>query len=406
MAWNSSIINVTFCVVEDEEPHDEAHQEFYEVSRMITGLILYPCICFPGLLGNILTLIVLSQNNMRTSTNAFLSALAVSDGIKLINDILYFLVIVFYKTDTTIGNRAYGYLYPYAHFIFNMSTCVSSWLTVSVAVERYILVCHPTRARTICNRQRAVYTCVGVYLVMIALAIPSALRYRTIWCIDPETNVSMIHVMLTEMWKNQTFVITYTWAQNLIRSIIPLVVLVALNACIIGALRKTRANKRNNSRHRVTVMMIIVIVVFMVCITPDAIMSTVFGYGYHEAGNLVKGIREFTDTLLALNAATNFIVYCVFNKVFRNSFTSLCCRDQSPSKFTKEMDESQYRRLSEAKSNAKSNNDAVKAAKMAILKARNSTGVPPQQFPLTQTTCHQDSKPQTTINSQTPPNSV
>ncbi|XP_050404494.1 nociceptin receptor [Patella vulgata] len=350
MALNSTGINFTLCMSEDEEPHHEAHQEFYEVSRMITGLILYPCICFPGLLGNILTIIVLSQTNMRTSTNAFLSALAVADGIKLINDILYFLVIVFYKTDTTIGNRAYGYLYPYAHFIFNMSVCVSSWLTVSVAVERYILVCHPTRARNVCSRKRAVYTCIAVYVVMTALALPSALRYRTIWCLDPETNVSMIHVMLTDMWKNQTFVITYTWAQNLIRSIIPLIVLVALNMCIIGALRKTRANKRNNSRHRVTVMMIMVIVVFMVCITPDAIMSTVFGFGYHEAGNLVKGVREFTDTLLALNAASNFVIYCLFNKVFKNSFTNLCCQVKSPNKFQTEMDESQYRRLSEAKS--------------------------------------------------------
>ncbi|XP_046558655.1 FMRFamide receptor-like [Haliotis rubra] len=343
-----------FCPVE-EEP-DTTNQEFFRIAQLITGLILYPAVCIPGLLGNILTVIVLTKRNMLTSTNAFLSALAISDAIKLINDILYVLVTIFSKTDDVMGNRAYGYLYPYAHFIFNMSVCVSSWLTVSVAVERYILVCHPTRARALCSRYRAVVTCVVVYIIMTVVALPSAFRYRTKWCYDQSLNESMLHVELTELYHNQVFVSAYTWAQNLLRSIIPLLVLVALNACIIGALRKTRANKRNSSRHRVTVMMIMVIVVFMVCITPDAIMSTVFGFGYHEAGPLVKGIREFTDTLLALNAAINFVIYCLFNKVFRQSFAQLCCRTKNPKKLQTEMDESQYRRLSEAKNNNKNNN--------------------------------------------------
>ncbi|KAL8608088.1 hypothetical protein ACOMHN_023904 [Nucella lapillus] len=174
---NLSLSNTTYwCWNQSAQPHDEEFYEFYETSQFITGLILYPCICIPGLLGNIITLLVLSHRNMRTSTNAFLSALAVADSIKLINDLLYFCTILLLRTDDEIGNRAYGYLYPYAHFIFSMSVCVSSWLTVSVAVERYILVCHPTRARNVCNRGRAVTVCAGVFLVMSALALPSALR--------------------------------------------------------------------------------------------------------------------------------------------------------------------------------------------------------------------------------------
>lgn len=183
--WGRDLLNITstesssvfWCRNESAMPHEETFVEFYQTARFVTGLILYPCICIPGLLGNVLTLIVLWERNMRTSTNAFLSALAVSDSIKLINDLLYFLSILLLRTDDTIGNRAYGYLYPYAHFIFSMSVCVSSWLTVSVAVERYIMVCHPTRARHLCSRQRAVTVCVAVYIIMTTLALPSALRY-------------------------------------------------------------------------------------------------------------------------------------------------------------------------------------------------------------------------------------
>ncbi|CAL1531229.1 unnamed protein product, partial [Lymnaea stagnalis] len=327
--------------------------------QIITGLVIYPLVCFPGVVGNILTIFVLSRRNMQTSTNAFLSALAVADSIKLINDILYFFVIVFMRTSTRLGNMSYGYLYPYAHFVFSLSVCVSSWLTVSVAVERYIMVCHPTRARAMWSRRRAVILCTLIYVVMTSLALPSALRYRTIRCVDRATNVSKLDVELTEMWKNKLFVTSYTWTQNLLRSIIPLIVLVILNTCIISALRRTKAKRRKNARHRVTIMMIVVILAFLICITPDAILSTVFGFGYHEAGYLPRGIREITDTLLAINAGVNFLIYCAFNQVFRKSFAHICCPNtRQTNTWMTELDESTYRRLSEAKSLLMSNNNS------------------------------------------------
>ena len=71
---------------------DQEYKEFYETAQFTTGLILYPIICCVGITGNVLVLIVLNQHNMTNSTNVFLSALAVADLIKLLNDTLYFIV--------------------------------------------------------------------------------------------------------------------------------------------------------------------------------------------------------------------------------------------------------------------------------------------------------------------------
>ena len=182
--YNAEMTNgaMMLCKNESIETHDETYDAFYATAQFFTGLILYPCICIPGLMGNFLTLLVFSKRHMRSSTNAFLSALAVADSIKLLNDLLYFLTILLLRADEVIGNHVYGYLYPYAHFIFSLSVCVSSWLTVSVAVERYVMVCHPTRARRMCTRERAVSVCCAVFLVMTLLALPSALRW--VKCID------------------------------------------------------------------------------------------------------------------------------------------------------------------------------------------------------------------------------
>ena len=81
---------------------------------------------------------------------------------------------------------------------------------------------------------------------------------------------------------------------------------------------------------RVTLMLVAVIALFIVCVTPDAVMSTVFGLGYYDEDYLVRSIREITDFLLTVNSAMNFVVYCAFSTVFRNRFRLLIttgCRD-------------------------------------------------------------------------------
>ena len=344
--------NTTWCnLTRDGEIDDKAaYENFYLSAQFITGLICYPVVCLFGLTGNILSIIVLSQRKMRTSTNAYLVALAIADSIKLVNDFCYFLVIFLLNVDPPSGNKAYVYLYPYAHFIFNMAVCVTAWLTVSVTAERYIMVCHATRARGVCSILRARVLSAAVFGSMSLLAVPSALRYRTVNIWDNVTNTVTVDLSLTDLWQDRHFVKGYTWVQNLLRSVIPLIVLGVLNTMIIQALRKTRSTKKKlASRQRITLMLISVVVVFLVCVTPDAIMSTFFGFGYYEANYLVRGIREITDLLLSVNSAVNFVLYCSFNRVFRAHFLTLFCTRCSGSgrgRFSVMVEDSQMARYS------------------------------------------------------------
>ena len=364
--WTSGVdcrnaTNLTNCVV--DVAMTTPYHDFYTTARFVTGLICYPIICAYGLLGNVFILIVFAQKSMYTSTNVYLSALAVSDIVKLVNDSLYFLTILLYETSPAAGNKAFGYLYPYAHFIFNMSVCVSSWLTVSVAVERYLLVCHPIKSKTLTTLPRAKLISMTCFVVMTAVAVPSALRYHTVEEIISKDgkNATILDVKVTKLWEDKQFVLAYNWLQSLLRSIIPLFVLVVMNGFIINALRQTRANKKMASKNKITIMLCIVIICFLVCIIPDAIMSSFFNLGYVESDNyLVKGVREITDMLLAVNAAINFLLYIIFNKIFRDQFVALfcgrCVKKRNP-------DDPKYRRLSEGKSQANGVNRNAKSAK-------------------------------------------
>jgi len=103
---------------------DEAYREVYETAQFITGLILYPVFCCFGLTGNCLTLVVLRSPKLGGSTSAFLAALAVSDGVKLINDLFYFIVILLMHVEPTYGDLAFNVIYPYAHLSDSTYTLV------------------------------------------------------------------------------------------------------------------------------------------------------------------------------------------------------------------------------------------------------------------------------------------
>ena len=212
---------------------------------------------------------------------------------------------------------------------------MTAWLTVSVAVERYIFVCHATQARLVCTVRRAVIIGLAVVLSMSVVALPSALRYRRTACRDIASNETVFEVQLTEFGRSQPFATVYTWILTLLRSLVPLVVLVAFNARIVYSLRTAetptgtrrksdvggddRRQQRRAAKNRsVTVMLVVVVIVFVVCILPDAIMSVGFGVGYvDELDQVAKGAREFSDALLALCSAINFVIYCLCSAQFR-----------------------------------------------------------------------------------------
>lgn len=301
---------------------DGEYEDFFNKAQFITGVFCYPIACLFGLTGNTISIIVLSHKKMISSTTIYLIALAISDSIKLINDSFYFLTILLLKIQPGDGMKLYAYLYPYAHYFFNMSTCTTAWITISVAAERYILVCHATKAKTLCSIGRAKSICAFVFITMSLLTVPFSLRYQTV--VREETNNTMpIKIEVTRLWKNRLFVDIFTRIASLLRSIIPLIILCILNFCILRSLSKSQSSRhRINSRHKITSMLLAVVFVFMVCVTPDAVISCV-GMGYADASPLFRGIREITDFLLLLNSATNFILYCIFNKLFRKNFEAL-----------------------------------------------------------------------------------
>jgi hypothetical protein len=116
---------------------NDQDKELFETIQIVFGLYLMPIVCIPGLIGNILCIIVFVTNTMkRFLTTHFLLFLAITDTFKLSNDLLYSIVLIIQAFDKQFGKKLFLILYRYCHYINTVSTLCSAWLTLIVAIER------------------------------------------------------------------------------------------------------------------------------------------------------------------------------------------------------------------------------------------------------------------------------
>lgn len=120
--------------------------------------ILINLIGMVGILGNSLSLIILSRPQMRSSINYLLIALARCDIILIITSMFLFgfhsIFPYTYNDDTQSGSifwLRYSYnVYPriirYLFTLAMIAQTANCYLTLLVSLERYVAVCHPLRA--------------------------------------------------------------------------------------------------------------------------------------------------------------------------------------------------------------------------------------------------------------------
>lgn len=120
---------------------------------------IMPFLVVITIIANTLIVLVLSKKHMRTPTNLVLMAMALSDMLTLLFPAPWLLYLY------TFGNHhrplrplaacyAYNYMNEVIPALFHTA---SIWLTLALAIQRYIYVCHPPLARTWCTMERSVF---------------------------------------------------------------------------------------------------------------------------------------------------------------------------------------------------------------------------------------------------------
>lgn len=172
--------NVSTAVANDDAP--SALEQF---SRWYSGVHGYLCvaICVFGIVSNILNIVVLTDRRMASSpTNFILTALAISDLLPMLTYLpyaVYFHCVAGVHPDPRNG-------YPRAWIVFLLfnnsfiitSHTVSVWLTVTLAVFRYIAVCHHAIAKQVCTLRHARIAAACIVVAALVVCLPTYLMYQ------------------------------------------------------------------------------------------------------------------------------------------------------------------------------------------------------------------------------------
>ncbi|XP_014279580.1 G-protein coupled receptor daf-37 [Halyomorpha halys] len=309
---------------------------FLQQCRFWIPNVAAPIIFIIGLFGNVMTIVVLTRKRMSGSTNTYLTALAVSDLLYLI----FYMTLCLEHHMSDSKYLLYWKYWRFAVWFADATVGISTWLTVSFTLERYIAVCHPLKGKVVCTEARArkVIGCVVMFCLLSTVTTP--FEWNAQININPETNkTSPIHH--SSLGNNKTYKTIFYWFSGITFVFIPLILLGTLNYLLINAVRISQKKRKNltegNSRknykekqeNKITIALVAVVFLFLLCQGPSAI-TLILGIFYSpkidtDGYNIVHAFGNIFNLLLAVNAAFNFLLYCAMSDKYRQTMYRTFC---------------------------------------------------------------------------------
>ena len=175
----------------------------------------------------------MSKRDMRNSFNLLLVALACFDSVYLIGATLESVRRSF-KSASDLQLRLFPHVIYPSHGI---ALTASIFLTVGIALERYIAVHNPINYNRAMNDARATRSRVLRFLIPVLFcafifSVPKFFEAQVEIWEDPGSNRTFIAVRETEFRVNPTYIRYMTWARLLVQNIFPVVLLVYFNTKI------------------------------------------------------------------------------------------------------------------------------------------------------------------------------
>lgn len=310
-------------------------------------------LCFVGTVCNLVALLILQQvkDSDKNSTNWLLRALAVVDALYLLARLLASQFEFFTCRDVQwlplAVSRLFAAVAPYVASGASLMHMVSVWTLVVITVDRYIAVCLPreVQLRTVRRAKLAVACVVAVSVICCA---PLFIEWKTDTTLRSQDceGAKLVEIAnpvpVEQFW---WFVAYHISCDCLVRTLIPLIVLLALSGRMLVRLhRMTRRlsvnskfrfvqNKLNNVNWRkgLTGSLIAVVAQFIGCQLPQLILRVSIlvlqlSADLHLNEEALRQASDVASGLLIINATANFFVYCATGSSFRRVLLDLLKR--------------------------------------------------------------------------------
>ena len=334
-----SEMNVTYSTMLNETLTYLAKQPSFSLylTRLVVQNYLVPVVVLGGMVGNVFNIMVLLNPKMRTSTNIYLLSLAVCDSMYLI----FCLTLAFlHCSNKQLPEAALRYILN-ARVSSDLFGNTSVWLTVCFTLERFIAVRLPLRGKRWCTVKKAKVAVLVTFIFSLVNTFPEFFETEVVTVTGNFT--TYFRCESTSFAETYSYQFGYYWWFVALFTFTPLVLLSVFNSLLIKSvweankkrqmLSQTRvtgdAQKPNREQQRVTLMLISVVVIFLICQTPQAVLliyrSYVIANDMPYPADLIKIAGNICNLLVQINASVNFVLYSYFSRQFRRTFKTLMC---------------------------------------------------------------------------------
>ena len=217
--------------------------------RVHVQLLLYvpPIFFVVGLVGNLLSAVILTRPPMRSiSTYRYLAVLSFTDSLVLCVGLLRM-----WLGQLLIGNDVldqWTWACKLVNVVGYTVSNFSVWLIVAVTAERFVAVCYPLMAPSVCSRRRATRIILGVLAVQLVVHVHFAWTVG-VRATDKATALQPVAEVRTQCVASPGFETlvdeVWPWLDAAIYSFVPFVVIMALNSMMM---RQVVASKRSRGQ--------------------------------------------------------------------------------------------------------------------------------------------------------------
>ena len=298
------------------------------------GMVITGMIGVVGLIGNSLTFVVFWKGDFKSSTSFLFLSLSLIDSAVLLTAFTFHAVSVDFFT-ASLPSDLSVYLSVYTVPLVSTAVMATAWVTVLIAVNRYIIVCLPLRASQWCSFSKVKIQLTVVLFSVILFNIPQIFRNRVVHY-TRNNGTSYNAYVAKAAWRS--YPQFYSVYDNILRTTVnvclPLLVLTLLTIRLIKAMKAHRRmqaemqSPHSQQGNSMTFALVIVVIVFIICQTPRFVLH-VMGFLGPWSLRVRCSVNIMNNTLIILNSAVNFGIYIVVNKRFRDVLAEHVCSRSS-----------------------------------------------------------------------------
>merc|ERR1712198_98764 len=345
-----------------------------------------------GLAGNLVNIIVLCSAEMRNKCfNNLLTVLNITDSLHIVFAILEVLRYDFPEVYQYLFSPPE--FWAYIHYpCYRIALCASIYMIISVGIERYLAVCRPHHFRQVQTQNyRVLVYIIPAVLIAVLVSLPRFVEVETVnLCIDLRNCSSScefytdVFTRPSEIRLNKWYIILYhLWFWIIVTGILPFIILTVINVRIFWSLSNLRKRLkgqqslkppagliRQNDGHDVNnlklmqenrrrsrtassvnnaakecnmaIILICTTLIFLVLHLPRLLTSVYEAFTMHHQWECNARDRDFLplwflyciaamNTLLVLNASSNFLIYLFAGESFRSKFKEIILYKSLPS---------------------------------------------------------------------------